>query len=145
MAPAAVDVSGAIISLDVGARRIGIAVAGPARIASPLQTITNDADVFQTLHRVAAEQQAVAVVVGLPRGLDGQETAQTQATRSFVLDLQKHLRLPLFWQDEAVTSRQAEAELRSRGKPYANSDIDALAATYILEDFLRERLREKSP
>jgi RNase H-fold protein (predicted Holliday junction resolvase) len=39
-------------------------------------------------------------------------------------------------QDEAVTSKRAEAELEARGKPYQRGDIDALAATYILEDFL---------
>ncbi len=41
-------------------------------------------------------------------------------------------------QDEAVTSKHAEAELESRGKPYERGDIDALAATYILQDWLAE-------
>lgn len=132
------DTDGTIIGLDVGGRRIGVAAAGRARIASPLRTILHDENVFDTLAQLLVDQHAAAVVVGLPRGLDGQETAQTLATRVFADDLQKRCKLPLFWQDEAVTSRQAEAELRARGKPYAKGDIDALAATYILEDFLHE-------
>jgi RNase H-fold protein (predicted Holliday junction resolvase) len=43
-------------------------------------------------------------------------------------------------QDEAATSRQAESELQARGKPYSKEDIDALSATYILEDFISEQV-----
>jgi putative Holliday junction resolvase len=84
------------------------------------------------------EQGAVGLVIGLPRGLDGQETAQTRAVREFAEQLKPAVQLPYYWQDEAVTSRQAEEELKSRGKPYQKGDIDALSATYILEDFLRD-------
>ena len=141
------DDSRTILAFDVGGRRIGVAVANTvARIASPLTTVINDDGVFDTIARILDEQHAIAVVLGLPRGLDGQETAQTHAVQQFAGELKQHVLLqqsiPLYWQDEAVTSRQAEAELTARGKQFVKGDIDALAATYILEDFLHEQLSE---
>ena len=75
-------------------------------------------------------------MVGLPRGLDGQRTAQTEEVEAFARGLGERFGLPVHMQDEAVTSKQAEAELEARGKPYGKGDIDALAATYILQDWL---------
>jgi putative pre-16S rRNA nuclease len=129
----------AILALDVGTKRIGVAVSDlAARLPRPLTTLDGTSPATPAVQSLVAEHGAVAVVVGLPRGLDGQETAQTQAVRAFVEDLKQAVSVPLFWQDEAVTSRQAEEELERRGKPYKKGDIDALSATYILEDFLRD-------
>src|SRR5687768_16345917 len=128
-----------VIALDVGEKRIGVAQASiSALLPRPLITLTSSHSVMHDLVALLQEQHAVAVVVGLPRGLEGQETAQTRAVMAFGHELEQHLSIPLYWQDEAVTSRQAEEELKTRGKPYAKGDIDALAATYILEDFLHE-------
>lgn len=125
-----------ILALDVGSKRIGVAIANTmARIARPLTTIDAESDVDQQLQQIVQIEAVAAFVVGLPRGLDGQETAQTASVRQFADRLQ-HFDLPIHFQDEAVTSRKAEAELKGRGKPYAKADIDALAATYILDDFL---------
>ena len=132
-----------VVALDVGERRIGVAVANTeAKIAAPLVTLEHNDAIFSQIQTLLAEQHAAAVVLGLPRGLDGQETAQTHAVQAFAGELKMHISLPIFWQDEAVTSRQAEAELVSRGKSFAKGDIDTLAATYILEDFLLEQLPE---
>lgn len=128
-----------VIALDVGAKRIGVAQASiPALLPRPLQTLSNSQQIFHDLIELLQAQRAIALVIGLPRGLEGQETAQTKAVEAFGHELEQHLSIPLYWQDEAVTSRQAEEELHSRGKAYQKGDIDALAATYILEDFLRE-------
>lgn len=129
-----------ILALDVGAQRIGVATANViARIASPLVTIPNNALTTATIQRLIAEHDVEMLVVGLPRGLDGQETAQTQVVRDFVSNLQQAIGdFPMQFQDEALTSRKAEEELEARGKPYQKGDIDALAATYILDDYLQE-------
>ena len=74
----------------------------------------------------------------MPRGLDGQETAQTTYARTTARTLAGQLQLPLYLIDEAVTSKQAKAELEARRKPYVKGDIDALAATYILDDYLAQ-------
>jgi putative Holliday junction resolvase len=133
------DSNGTILALDVGGRRIGVAAADViARIAHPLVTIENDDQTVAKLKQLVDEEQVVGLVVGLPRNLNGNETAQTKEVQDFIASLRKYVDMPVYWQDEAVTSRQAEAELVERGKPYAKGDIDALAATYILEDFLRD-------
>ena len=135
--------SSRILALDVGERRIGVASAGVAAgIASPLTTVVNGPDIMQKVRTLLAEQDAVALVLGLPRGLDGQETAQTRVVENFAAELQKHIDIPLHWQDEALTSVKAKLELDGRGGHYAKGEIDALAATYILEDFLREHPQE---
>lgn len=132
-----------ILALDVGATRIGVATANTvARIASPLVTIANDDHTLANLRQLIAQHDVASLVVGLPRNLQGQATAQTQFTEAFVESLKGVIELPIYWQDEAVTSRQAEAELKQRGKPFAKGDIDALAATYILEDFLQDHAME---
>lgn len=133
----------AIVALDIGERRIGVAVANTAaRLAAPLTTVEHNSRVMEELVRILQRQQAIAVVVGLPRGLSGQHTAQTTAVEAFVLQLRQYIDLPIYWQDEALTSKQAEVELQSRHKPFTKADIDALAANYILEDFLKEHFKE---
>jgi len=128
-----------LIALDVGEKRIGVAIAGAAaRLPRPLTTLTNGPDIFAKLQTLVAEEHAMLLVVGLPRNLHGDSTPQTATVEAFAASLQQAVGLPLHWQDEAVTSRQAEAELQARGKPYAKGDIDALSAVYILEDFLRD-------
>jgi putative Holliday junction resolvase len=127
------------IALDVGERRIGIAAAHHiARLAHPLKTLDRNDQSVEAIKQLVTENRALALVVGQPRNLSGQETAQTAATLAFVDQLKAAMQVPIYLQDEAVTSRKAEEELRSRGKPYVKGDIDALAATYILEDFLRD-------
>jgi len=130
-----------LIALDFGDARIGVAIANAeVRLATPLLTLQNDEHLWQELDRLLSENQIGTIVVGLPRGLDGQETAQTHKAEAFMMALRQHTAVPVHAQDEAATSLKAEEELQSRRKPYAKGDIDALAATYILEDFLSERV-----
>ncbi|HET9174145.1 MAG TPA: Holliday junction resolvase RuvX [Candidatus Saccharimonadales bacterium] len=126
-----------VLALDVGEKRIGVALASrEARIASPLTTLPND-DVFvSTLERLLHELNVDTIVVGLPRNLAGDDTPQTSYVRSFVEQLQSAMTISCVWQDEAATSVKAEEELRARRKGYTREDIDALSAAYILEDYL---------
>ena len=131
--------SGCVLALDVGGKRIGVAKASlTARLPAPHGVIDGGDEAIGSIKAIIGETGAVAVVVGLPRGLEGQETQQTHVVRQFANALAGQITLPLYFQDEAVTSKQAEQELMSRGKPYQKGDIDALAATIILEDFLQE-------
>ena len=130
-----------ILALDIGAARIGLALAHRhTKLAQAHGTLTNDSDVINNLRSICEEEAVSQLVIGLPRGLDGKETTQTKTVRAFGADLGKALGLPVAWQDEAVTSLRAEEELQARRKPYGKADIDALAATYILEDYVRENL-----
>lgn len=128
-----------ILALDVGEQRVGVAYASmAARLASPLTTLPNDASFMPRLQALIAERAVDTVVVGLPRGLEGQSTPQTEQVRAFADNLQKRTQLPVILQDEALTSVKAEQELRGRRRAYTKEDIDSLSATYILEDYLRE-------
>jgi putative holliday junction resolvase len=128
-----------VLALDVGSKRIGVAVASLiARLPHPLATLANDDSFFDELDKLVKQENVSILVVGLPRGLQGQETDQTAYTRKFVEKLQGKTTLQVDLQDESVTSEHAEAELRSHGKQYEKADIDALAATYILDDWLAE-------
>lgn len=132
-----------VLGLDVGDARIGVAVASTAaKIARPVTTISNDEAIMTKLKDLVNEHQAQALVVGLPRGLDGQNTAQTDKTQAFANQLKSDFNMPIYMQDEALTSKKAEEELKARNKPYAKEDIDALAATYILDDFMVNRADE---
>src|SRR5690348_113059 len=90
-----------ILALDVGERRIGIARAHlSAPFPGPLTTLENpDSFIDDIIHLVDAEK-AGAVVVGLPRGMDGQDTAQTEWVRNFVSRLEPKLAIPVYWNDE---------------------------------------------
>ena len=126
-----------ILALDVGGVRIGVAMAdAELKFANPLTTLINNEAIWDALSALIQENQVQKVVVGLPRSLQGNETPQTQICREFAESLSERLQIAVALQDEAATSVKAEAELRSRGKHYEKADIDALAATYILEDYL---------
>lgn len=127
------------LALDVGEARIGLAVAnGVAQIAAPLPALVHDDQVFGALRELIAEYNVTGLVVGWPRGLDGQATAQTAYVEAFAAALRQAVALPLHMQDEALTSVHAEAELKNRGKDFEKGDIDSLSAVYILEDYLTE-------
>lgn len=118
--------------MDVGSARVGIARGNTAaRLAEPLKTVPAGQAVAELLD-LSLKNQAAGIVVGLPRGLDGAETGQTKSVRQWVQIASTQIDLPFYWQDEALTSRQAEAL-----KPKAKSPgADAEAAAIILQDFL---------
>lgn len=127
------------LALDVGRARIGVALANTiARIASPLPALSNDETITANILALVAEHHIAGLVVGWPRGLDGQETQQTQYVGNFIATLEQTLSIPIYKQDEALTSVKAENELKSRGKTFEKGDIDSLSAVYILDDFLTE-------
>lgn len=131
------------LALDVGDVRIGVAIAGAvARIAHPAGALLNDGDVWVSLSKIVTDEAVGTLVIGLPRNLQGDDTPQTTKIREFARAAEARLGLPVVLQDEALTSRAAEAELIARGGHYTRGDIDALAATRILDDYLMERSHE---
>jgi putative Holliday junction resolvase len=122
------------LGIDYGSSRVGLATAdSDIKLASPLTTVA-PADLVAT---ITAAGPFEAVVVGLPRSLDGRDTPQTLAVRRFCDDvLWRKLQIEPVYQDEAGTSSVAEDRLKASGRPYAKGDIDAGAATIILQDYL---------
>ena len=128
---------GSIVALDVGDKRIGVAAASLlTRLARPVTTVTQGPDIHRQLALLLKQQQAAGVVIGLPRSLNGDDTEQTRTVRAFVDRLESEIDIPVYWTDEALTSQKAEDELKGRRRSYEKSEIDSLAACYILDDFL---------
>lgn len=132
------DAADTILALDVGERRLGVAISHNAvRVALPWGTIDRQStDVWAELARIVTERRVKAIVVGLPRNQSGEETAQSAQVRNFVDDLKQRIEVLYFFQDESLTSRKAEEYLQLQKQPYTKDAIDALAAQLILDDFL---------
>lgn len=124
------------LGVDVGAARVGIARgSGLARLAEPLKTVAAGQAVGELIDLVSANQ-AGAVVVGLPRNLDGKDTRQTQYVRDWVREAKTKVKLPFYWQDEALTSRQAAGKIQNSKFKHQSIDEHSVAAAIILQDFL---------
>ena len=141
----AIPDTGKILGLDLGTKTIGVAVSDGMRYsATPLETIkrtkfTQDAERIQQL---IAENQVVAIILGLPLNMDGTEGPRVQSTRAFARNLTPKVNLPIaFWDERlstsAVTRMMIEADLRRDRRAEV---VDKLAASYILQGAL-DRLR----
>lgn len=134
--------SGMVAALDVGERRIGVAITSLiARLPAAYTTIDRKevSDAYEAIRTIISKESIVELVVGLPRDMYGKETEQTLKVRDFAKQLQAQIDIPLTLQDEAVTSIQAEQRLKATKKPYTKADIDAESAVIILQDYLNER------
>ncbi|TXG76216.1 Holliday junction resolvase RuvX [Patescibacteria group bacterium] len=126
-----------ILALDVGEVRVGVARANNiARIAEPLSTLEVSETIYDDIKSLVEQHDCAVVVVGLPRNMRGEETAQSVRIRAFVGELKQALAVPIVFQDESLTSVKAEQSLQQRKTGYNKGDVDALAAVYILEDYL---------
>jgi putative transcription antitermination factor YqgF len=128
------NLDGEILAFDLGSKRIGVArVNTNAKLPEALEPIVIENDGLSAVIDVIKEVEPVAVVFGLPRGLDGQETTQTESVRNFVKKLKENngLSQPVFFIDEAGTSKLADQILLDR-----SGSRDSIAATIMLDDFL---------
>ena len=136
-----------IIGLDVGEKRIGVARAdSDTRIAVPVGFINVDGTEWQEIARLMRINNVSYLVIGLPRSNEGNETKQSLYVRNFAkVLLEKFPGVKLRFQDESLTSVVAEERLKARKKRYEKGDIDAEAATIILQDFLESFNPESIP
>lgn len=124
-----------LLALDVGTKRIGVATAETTLpIAVPLETIEVDGNEVETIRKIVHDKSIEKIIVGFPRNQGGEPTAQTEISEQFALLLRGIAQIE--FQDESLTSVLAEDRLKMSGKPYKKSDIDALAAAMILQDYL---------
>ena len=128
--------SQALVSLDVGEKRIGVAVADDSvRIAVPFETVSVDGSELESIAKIVIDQGAKTLVIGYPRNQQGEATAQTKYVENFAKQLED-LGVKLVFQDESLKSVIAEQRLIDQKRPYSKGDIDAQAASIILQDYL---------
>lgn len=125
-----------IIALDVGEKRIGVAQADSSiGIAVPYDTIEVDGREVEEILRLVISTGTTKIVIGYPRNQSGEPTAQTMYVEKFAEKL-SHSDAEVVFQDESLTSVLAEQQLQRRKKSYSKADIDMVAASLILTDFL---------
>lgn len=130
------------MGLDVGKRRIGIAITDPLAItARPHSTIPRNKESSSRIAALVKELQIGRIVVGLPLHLSGAEGEQALDVRNFVSKLQAHVEIPIEYKDERLTTVEAEYRLSDRRGDWRKrkKNIDAVAASILLEEYLRER------
>lgn len=133
---------GTLLAFDFGLARIGVATGElETRQASALTTLaepTNEGR-FKAIATLIAEWRPVALVVGIPRHLEGEAHALTARCQRFANQLHGRFNLPVLQVDERLTSVEAEARL-AEGRPQRWQDrkakLDAVAAQIILQSFL---------
>lgn len=124
-----------ILAIDYGLARVGLALGdAEAGVVSSRQTFANDPQFMEKLILLCSDNQVIKIILGLPRGLDGQETRQTEITREFGETLAS-LNIPIELRDEAGTSQLARERL---GKNPPKELVDAESAAIILEEYLHE-------
>lgn len=129
------------LALDIGKAKTGIARASAvARIPQPVITVATG-KLIDELKSLIRREPTEAIVVGLPRSLEGHDTKQTEWVRQWIKKAKEDFDMPFYFQDEALTSKIAEAKAISHKRP---QDADAFAAAIILQDFLDTPEAERS-
>jgi putative Holliday junction resolvase len=136
-----VEIVGPILSLDLGDKRVGAAISDPTLIAiTRIGAIvrSNWKQLLLDVRDLIRRFDAKTLVIGFPLNLDGTEGEAASSARDVALKFARSLNLPVYLQDERLTSREAEERLRAEGyhsKELA-SQVDSESAVIILRDFL---------
>lgn len=138
--------AGRVLGLDVGSRRIGVAVSDPLGItAQGLETLQrrNKKYDFAQLARVIREYEVKEIVVGLPLRMSGAEGIQADKMQGFAEELRKRFKLPVHLWDERLTSAEANRLLRETDLSIEKRGqaVDRMAAVLILQGWMESRGR----
>ncbi|OIQ25035.1 MAG: Holliday junction DNA helicase RuvA [Alphaproteobacteria bacterium MedPE-SWcel] len=135
----------AFMGLDFGEKTIGVAVSDlTGGVATPLETIRRKKFTLDAarLQEIIADRNIGAIVLGLPRNMDGSEGPRCQSTRAFARNLSRLIDLPIGYWDERLSTVAAERALleADTSRKRRSEVIDHVAASYILQGAL-DRLR----
>lgn len=140
-----------LLGLDFGSKTVGVAVTDPlGYTAQGVETITRKEEnkLRQTCQRIEAlieEYEITAIVLGYPKNMDDSIGERAKKTEEFKKMLERRTGLPVILQDERLTTITADEILEESGVPKKERKkvIDKVAATIILQDFMRERKQEE--
>jgi putative Holliday junction resolvase len=134
-----------VLAIDVGQRRVGLAISDPSRtLARPLVTLTVapggaiDRVVHEIAHLAAEDDGVSEILVGLPVRLDGTPSDQTAHVVAFIAGLRTRTTIPIRTADERLTSREAESRLAAGERDWRKRKkrLDAAAAAVFLQEYL---------
>ncbi|UCC91140.1 MAG: Holliday junction resolvase RuvX [Dehalococcoidia bacterium] len=131
------------LGLDIGDKRIGVALSDPQGIlASPLTIITrqNETADIEAIINITSQHQVERVVVGLPRSMDGSLGKQAEKVEAFVQKLSSQTKVPVEFRDERLSTVSARRLMQAAyaKKPRKKALDDAVAAAIILQGYLDE-------
>ncbi len=129
------------LAIDLGQKRTGLAICDDGEtIASPLCLITDQTSLISRVKKIAVEEEVGAIVIGLPLNMDGSEGEPVKNVRNFAKTLAQKVDLPIHFQDERLTSFDAEQKLAGEfTRKKKKKRLDAIAAASILQAFLDEK------
>jgi putative holliday junction resolvase len=132
---------GRILALDLGEKRIGVAVSDETRTIARSHSVfkrTSRLADFEKIGRIIDEEGVTLVVVGLPVHLDGREGLKAAWVRDYTAALANQLNVTTDFWDEALTTVAAQESMRQRGQSRKKQRqwIDAVAAAFILQSYL---------
>lgn len=142
------DIGKRILGLDIGDKRIGLAVSDEIGItAQPIGKIDRsqtDAD-FRKIIEVAEEYDAARIVAGLPKRLNGSYSPQTEKVEAFIAELKERTDIPVRTWDERLTTKSAEATLIQGNvrRKARRKVIDSMAAQIMLQHYLDCGMHQK--
>lgn len=136
--------AGRLLALDLGEKRVGVAVSDEMLITvRPLQPLrrTSWKALLRAVASIVQHFDARGVVIGLPLNLDGSEGLAAEEARRHARNFELSLKMPVYLQDERLTSREAEDSLRTAGcsEREVRENVDSQAAVIILRDFIAKR------
>ncbi len=127
------------LAIDYGARRTGLAICDPSEtIASPLAVVEGRKELIGKIADLVKSENVGAVVLGLPLNMDDSQGPQAKLVLQFATQLKKHIDVPVYFQDERLSSFAAEEKMAAAGikKGRKKKPLDAVAAAEILQTFL---------
>jgi len=132
---------GRVMALDVGSRRVGVAISDPTRtIAQSYGVVKRKSreEDFARYQQILAEQKVTLLLVGLPTTSEGGDSETAVWIRDYIAEFSQQCAVPIQFWDESFTTVQAEDSLRQRGKrgKKARQQVDAVAAAFILQSYL---------
>lgn len=128
-----------LMGLDLGERRIGVAVSDPSQVLARGIAVIERRSVEKDLEAIAGlaeEYEVEAIVVGYPRRLNGTAGEEAKKAEAFAAQIEAHLELPVILWDERLSTVRAARALAEGGKRKRRLGIDAVAAVVILQDYL---------
>ncbi|MCK9557175.1 MAG: Holliday junction resolvase RuvX [Candidatus Cloacimonetes bacterium] len=139
--------TGRIMAIDYGSKRIGIAFSDPLRMFAKAHSVIENAPLnllVPKLKGLIEQNDAKLIVLGMPYAIDGSDTPKTTETKAFMNKLQELLDIPVISFDERYSSAEAETELKKMGKSWqeARKMVDAMAAAMILKSYLESKDRQ---
>jgi putative Holliday junction resolvase len=135
------EFAGRLLALDLGARRVGVAVSDELRISiNSLAAIERKSwkDLLRRVVAIIETYDAQGLVIGLPLSLDGTEGSAAREVRAVAEKFQKSLGVPVYLHDERLTTVAATERLRTAGRSAREIEqqVDSESATEILRDFI---------